>query len=170
MMTEVWAPIEGFEEAYEVSSLGRVRSARRYRVSGRILRPSAAGNGYRKVALRAGEKRATRYVHHLVLEAFVGPRPTGTEACHRNGRRDENDLANLRWDTRSGNHADKHVHGTACVGERHGRRKLSAADVAAIRAATGTLSAIGERFGVGPMQIHRIKSGKNWKEAAHATA
>jgi hypothetical protein len=161
-MTERWVEIAGFEGLYFVSDLGRIRSARRYRVSGRILKPSAAGDGYRKVTLCGGGARIARYVHELVLTHFVGPRPDGMEVAHNNGRRDDNRLANLRWDTRSGNHADKIIHGTACRGERHGRRKLSASDVVAIRHAKGSLREIGDRFGVGPMQVHRILAGQNW--------
>lgn len=48
----------------------------------------------------------TRYVHHLVLEAFMGLRPQGTEACHWDGDATNNRLANLRWDTSKGNKAD----------------------------------------------------------------
>lgn len=84
------------------------------------------------------------------------------EAAHNNGKRDDNRLRNLRWDTRSGNHADKYRHGTACFGERHGMHVLSADQVRSIRSETGSLRKIADKFGVGPMQIHRIKTGKNW--------
>lgn len=162
-MIERWLPVVGFEGLYCVSDLGRIRSERRFRVSGRILTPSAAGKGYRKVTLcRRHEKYIHRYVHKIVLEAFVGQQPAGMEAAHNNGQRDDNRLINLRWDTRAGNFADKIIHGTACEGERHGRRKLNAADVLAIRSSSGTLREIGDLFGVGPMQIHRIKTRENW--------
>ncbi len=162
-MTEQWLPIAGFEGLYFVSDLGRVRSERRYRAHGGIMSPGVSGKGYRSVFLsRRGETPVRRYVHALVLTAFVGSRPTGMEAAHNNGNREDNRLINLRWDTRAGNFADKIAHGTATIGERHGRRKLSAEDVAAIRSSEGTLRTIGERFGVGQMQIHRIKTGKNW--------
>lgn len=157
-MSEHWLPIPGFETVYSVSDLGRVRRDR----TGRVLKGSAAGIGYRKVILCCSGVTAHRYVHEIVLEVFVSPRPPGQEACHGNGRRDDNRLSNLRWDTRKNNHADKLLHGTASRGERHGRRKLSASDVKAIRAAEGTYREIGEHFGVGPMQVHRIKTKQNW--------
>lgn len=47
-----------------------------------------------------------RTVHTLVLEAFVGPRPDGADACHENGNRRDARLTNLRWDSRSGNVQD----------------------------------------------------------------
>lgn len=83
----------------------------------------------------------TRYVHQLVLEAFVGPRPEGMEACHWNDVCTDNRLENLRWDTTSANRHDQVRNGrhayakrTHCVNgheftpentrlERRGRRK-----------------------------------------------
>lgn len=161
-MSEEWRPVVGFEGAYSVSNLGRVKSHRRYRVAERIMRPSASGKGYRTVFLRFNELRDRRFVHEMVLEAFVGPRPPGMEVAHGNGVRDDNRLENLRWDTRSGNFSDKTRHGTATVGDRHGRRKLTSQEALLIRAAAGTCKEIGDKFGVGPMQVSRIKNRKNW--------
>lgn len=46
-------------------------------------------------------------IHKLVLEAFVGERPSGMQACHGNGDKTDNRLVNLRWDTVKANHRDK---------------------------------------------------------------
>ncbi len=77
--------------------------------------------------------RKIRLVHHLVLEAFVGPCPEGMECCHEDGDPTNNRLANLRWDTKKANEADKRRHGTSCVGERNGRVRITASDVIEIR-------------------------------------
>jgi hypothetical protein len=58
-------------------------------------------------------------VHHLVLEAFVGPRPAGHEAAHGDGDKTNNALANLRWATPKENAADRYRHGTVLFGTRH---------------------------------------------------
>lgn len=42
-------------------------------------------------------------VHHLILEAFVGPRPPGLHALHGDDDRANNRLDNLRWGSRSEN-------------------------------------------------------------------
>jgi len=47
------------------------------------------------------------YVHVLVLEAFVGPRPDGHVACHRNDQSHDNRIANLYWGTVDDNVADR---------------------------------------------------------------
>src|SRR5690606_32995059 len=79
---------------------------------GRVLRPVVGTHGYPLVDLRRDGERSMRTVHALVLEAFVGPRPTSTEACHANGDRTDARLANLRWDTHSANVQDTLRHGT----------------------------------------------------------
>lgn len=77
-------------------------------------------NGYLYVMLSRGGKKCLRLVHQLVLEAFVGPRPPGMEACHDpNPDRRDCRLENLRWDTRANNTADRKKHGTDCSGDRH---------------------------------------------------
>ena len=47
-----------------------------------------------------------------LLEAFVGPCPSGQEACHANDDPRDNRLENLRWDTRSANALDSVRNGT----------------------------------------------------------
>lgn len=116
-MTEKWLPVVGFEGIYEVSDLGRVRSLRRKvwqpRGAGfwrtqesRILKPSVA-RGYLRVTLRDSGVVSSQAVHRLVLTAFVGPCPSGMEACHFDDDPTNNQLSNLRWDTPSANHRDR---------------------------------------------------------------
>lgn len=114
-MTEVWKDIEGWEDRYQVSDHGRVRSkdvhqvdrlGRSWRKKGTIHGVHKKPNGYVYVNLSRGGRKQRRYVHQLVLETFVGPRPAGYEACHANGVRDDNRLSNLRWDTVSENRLD----------------------------------------------------------------
>ena len=52
--------------------------------------------GYPTVNLSDGVTKRRHYLHHLVLEAFVGPRPTGLICCHNDGDRTNNRLENLR--------------------------------------------------------------------------
>lgn len=114
---ESWEPIPGFERFYEVSDLGRVRSLDRVDAlgalrQGRILQPSTSPYGHLHVSLYVGGRRHTRRVHRLVLEAFAGIAPDGTECCHNNGDPTDNRLENLRWDTPGANRLDSVGHGT----------------------------------------------------------
>lgn len=108
IMSELWRPVVGYEGTYEVSDAGRVR-----RVGGRVLKRTGRGkNRYPSVNLSVAGVARCRFVHLLVIEAFVGPRPLGMQARHLNGDRNDPRLVNLRWGTPSENNLDRVAHGT----------------------------------------------------------
>lgn len=104
---EIWKPVPGCV-GIDVSNHGRVRNR-----WGRILRGSVRADGYRLVRVRVGGvgEYQSKYVHRMVLEAFVGPPPPGTECCHNNGNASNNHVSNLRWGTSSENSQDILRHG-----------------------------------------------------------
>ena len=117
-------PIPGYEGSYEINGLGAVwsipRTSHRRKVGprpagGQFMTPALDKKGYQVVYLRAqGDSRAKpRFVHQLVAEAFIGPRPDGLVTCHNNGARTDNRVSNLRYDTQAGNLADMVKHGTS---------------------------------------------------------
>lgn len=120
---ERWLPVPGYEGVYEVSDQGRVRSldradSRGRSRTGRVLSLRIQPSGHRTVSLCTNAKRRIFHVHHLVLMAFVGPRPTGMEGCHWNDDPTDNRVENLRWDTRSGNQLDSVRNGTHHMARR----------------------------------------------------
>lgn len=64
------------------------------------------GGKYVCCDLRVDGKKETFYIHRLVLETFTGPCPPGMEGCHNDGDPSNNNLDNLRWDTKEANAAD----------------------------------------------------------------
>lgn len=160
---EEWRPVVGFEGRYEVSNQGRVFSL----VSGRLLTQSSHTNGYKLVGLGRPptlRKSAVRYVHRLVLAAFVGPVPDGKEGCHNDGDKANNRLENLRYDTHFSNCQDTHAHGTSIRGERHFRAMFTDDDIRAIRAlrAEMTLEQLGELYDCSFQHIGLICQRKRW--------
>jgi hypothetical protein len=123
---EVWRPFPGGHGRYEVSNFGDVRSigwqvtvAHRWGKTSirtnkpRPIRPNSNGSGYLTVMLRVEGCSKRFYVHRAVLEAFVGPPPSGRhQAAHWDGVRSNNALANLRWALPVENAADRVRHGT----------------------------------------------------------
>ena len=112
---EVWLPIGGYEGIYEVSSHGRVRSLDRVdsngrRQQGHLLRIDYGGR-YPRMALSRASKQAHRLVHQVVLETFVGPRPDGLFALHRDDDGHNNCVWNLYWGTQSENLRDMYRNG-----------------------------------------------------------
>jgi hypothetical protein len=145
-MTEKWKSVVGYEDTHEVSSHGRVRSLPRLVdqmsrhgtpmtrfIKGKVLSQQTDPNGYRSLALSADAKDTRFLVHRLVLGSFIGPPGDGLECCHCDGDQGNNNLENLRWDTRSNNHKDKVIHGTNNHGEKHPNAKLTREKVLAIR-------------------------------------
>lgn len=164
---ERWLPVVNWEGLYEVSDQGRVRSLDRVDSmgrlrKGRLITTAPGSHGYPMAQLYRDGKRSGRTVHSLVLEAFVGPRPAGADACHCDGSRTNNALSNLRWDTRPGNHADKIAHGTHCQGERIGTSRLRRSQVLAIRADPRSHTLIARDYGVARALVSLIKSRRRW--------
>lgn len=166
---ERWASVPGHKGRYDVSDRGRVRTwiapgnGRRTLAEPRIMVPiaNAKRGGYLQVGLsRLGCKVQTRPVHTLVLEAFSGPRPSGTLCRHINGNPLDNRVSNLVWGTQSENMADALRHGTATVGSKNGAAKFTDDQVRSIRdelaAGAGTV-ATARKNNVAPSTISRIK-------------
>lgn len=143
--------IQGFPK-YRVYPSGVVQSI----VSGKwkTLRQAIGPNGYPTVCLGRGN---TRTVHSLVAEAFIGPRPHGQEILHRDGRRDNPTLRNLRYGTKSENCRDRISHGT-------NGKKLTPEHVKEIRSSRGRSQAqLAKLYGVHPSTISNILLRKHWK-------
>jgi len=157
MHAERWKQVVGYP--YEVSNQGRVRSSRGIRAL------NAHRDGHMQVTLHKKGIRKTFYVHTLVLEAFIGPRPLGLEACHNDGDPSNNNVTNLRWDTQSNNYNDRRKHGTCNSGERHGKARLTCENVLEIRrrAASGdTQQSIADDFETTQSRISEIVRFKSW--------
>lgn len=132
----------------------------------RKLKPERMRDGYYRVnmlGLRVG-------VHVVVLTSFVGPRPEKMECCHGDGKRWNNQLSNLRWDTKKANQADRKKHGTGTQGELHGEAKLTDEAVRLIRSeyATGGISQskLAARYGVDQTLIGLVVRRKSWAHVA----
>lgn len=104
MRKEKWKPVKNFEEFYEISSFGHVRSKRK----GIIMKDRLNNRGYHIIDLimRDNEKtkRKTALVHKLVADAFLNnthQNPDGTkikgriQINHKDGNKDNNSIQNL---------------------------------------------------------------------------
>ena len=161
-MTELWLPIER-APGYEVSSLGRVRSFKRYK-DGRILTLTKR-NRYWDAYLIVSGKSLTVRVHTLVANAFLGERPDGYYVCHRDGDTDNNTLDNLYYGTASDNGADAKRHGTTNRGERATFAKLNERKVRVIRGLRRcgfTVRRIATIFGMTLRPIYSVLNRETW--------
>lgn len=158
---EDWRPVVGWERYYRVSTLGRVYSLHQ---TGRLCIGMPMEGGYRCVKVRDKARRGHVLVHVMVLEAFVGPRPTPEhEGCHNDGEPRNCRLSNLRWDTAKGNQADKVAHGTSLRGVSS-PRKLTPELVHEIRTAGEKDAYWVERLGAHRLTIQGARTGKTWQD------
>lgn len=178
--TERWVGVAD-APGYEVSSHGRVRSfwstgcRPKMKDEARLLSLYVDDLGYSTAYLSSAHKRYSRKVHHLVLEAFHGPRPDGTECRHLDGNPRNNRAENLSWGTHQENVADRKRHGTdrlcGLKGEAHLSAKLTYSDVARIkklrRSGVG-VKVIAELFGIHNSNVSRIANGRTWKSDSTA--
>lgn len=135
MTREIWKPIFGFEEFYEVSNQGRIRSLARIstfsnrwggvnhrQVPGRLMPPAANTAGYLHITLRANTKDTTFLVHRLVAAAFIA-NPSGFKTVnHKNGRKSDNAAANLEWM----NQAENNLHARTTLPFKQHRHPVKA--------------------------------------------
>lgn len=109
-MEEEWRPVIGYEELYEASSEGRIRSVDRevadrggvYIAKGKVLKP-VMNKGYLRVGLHEEGKTKWFYVHRLVYSAFCGKIPGGYDVNHIDEDKTNNRLENLNLMTRKEN-------------------------------------------------------------------
>ena len=100
--SEVWKDVVGYEGLYEVSNRGNVRSIERISSQGRkiggiILKPAYNNGGYLLVSLCKNGKVKSKYIHRLVLEAFVENPNNLPEVNHKDENKANNELSNLEW-------------------------------------------------------------------------
>jgi hypothetical protein len=128
--------------------------------------PNNVGNmTYRQVSLICNGKATRQYVGHLVLLAFVGPRPAGYQMCHGpNGSLDDS-IENVSWGTTKKNSCDDKLRdGTLLTGEYGTNAKLKQSQIEEIYQLKGKRSqrSIADDYGVHQCEISRILSGKRW--------
>lgn len=170
MDEEVWKPIEGYEEQYEISSLGNLRSLDRHERMcdgrtrfrrGRMMSPQVKKNtGYVAANLYKDGKMKTYLVHRLVAEAFIPNHGHKKEVNHKSGDKTDNSVQNLEWMTSSEN--TKHSYDVlgrrgSCVG------RFTPDQIRTIRADTRSDRLIADEYGVSASLIHQIRERKIYK-------
>ncbi len=120
-------------------------------------------SGYLMVTLQYGPSGARREkrmsVARLVLQAFTGPCPPGMEACHNDGKPENCQHGNLRWDTRKENAKDRERHGTVMLGTRNPACKYSDETIALIRNSKASSYQLSREIGVPSPTIRSIRLG-----------
>ena len=155
---EMWKIIP-FEDAYEVSTEGKVRN----KSSKHIKSLRSDRYGYLRVTLYPSGK--TYVVHRLVAKVFL--ENENTEVNHLNGDKTDNRVSNLEWCSASQNarHRDT-VLSRKWVGHINPMATLAVETVRKIKYGEFpglNNKEIGDKFKVSSEQVRRIRSGQRWK-------
>lgn len=105
-MKEIWKPIKNYENLYEISNLGNVKSLDRVIISkngvkklikGKINKLGLTHSGYVSVSLYKNSEQKIFRVHRLVAEAFI-PNPNNLpQVNHIDENKENNNVDNLEW-------------------------------------------------------------------------
>ena len=158
-MEELWQPVIGWEAAYAVSNLGRLRSIPRkvkysdgriYNYPSKVLSLSTDRNGYISAMLSFEGETKRVSVHRSVALAFIPNTDNKPEVDHRDRVRHNNLVSNLRWVTSSENKT-----GTG------GKKKLTDDQVREILASSDVNKVLAERYSVSSSCITLIRKRIN---------
>lgn len=177
---EIWKGVPGFEDTYEVSNLGRVKSlVKPYRRTERILKGSPITTGYIVVQLYLGKcTRKSFLVHRLVMIAFQpNPAMDQLEVNHKDLDCTNNNMTNLEWILPEGNkkhyqQSEKFIEvvARATKGESHHLSVMTDEKVIELRrrwelvkGVYGERSKLAREFGINEGTARLITDGKTWK-------
>jgi NUMOD4 motif-containing protein/HNH endonuclease len=178
MENEIWKGVLGWENRYEVSSIGRVRSVERegkhYSGSKSLWKSKMLkfniNRGYKHVLLYRSEFDKQRTgVHRLVAAAFI-PNPDNKPTVnHINCNPGDNRVENLEWATykEQQDHAAKSGHRYMTLGEMSNFSKLTESDVIEIRRLFDngimTRIEIANKFSMAKSNVQYIVNRQTWK-------
>lgn len=180
-MKEQWMPVVGYEDIYEISSIGRCRRSGKARGAriGHILKPFIhRATGYFTYSLCLDSQNKTHSAHRLVAGAFLGPIPKGQHVNHKNGVRTNNRVENLEVVTCAENNLHAYrVLGRKSVmpglkGSKHPMSKLKEENITTIKSLSANgmkQNKIAQKFGVDRALISLIVNNKIWKHITGAS-
>ena len=109
-----WRTIPNFE-SYQIDMIGNVWSKIG---KGKFLKPSLDKDGYLYVVLKQhsseweSKSYIRKYIHQLVLLAWIGPCPIGLECRHKDNDIINNNISNLEYSSHKVNMRDRYANGT----------------------------------------------------------
>ena len=189
---EIWKWVNGYEDRYEISNFGNIRSyymgrgaqkgipakmAKKLKGRGgqiltKISKPRKTQlnkYGYRYVHLMKNKITKQKLIHRLIAEAFI-PNPDSSKSFvnHKNGIKNDNRIENLEWCTLKQNTQHALKNGLMPVGEKSYMAKLSNSQVQRIRlireiSPKMSYEKIGKLFGASFSTVHQICRHLSWK-------
>ncbi|WP_294267668.1 NUMOD4 domain-containing protein [uncultured Chryseobacterium sp.] len=155
---EVWKEIPGYEERYEVSSFGRVKSW--VFKKPQILRKTLSAGKYKVLLYKKRGKYENASVGRLVASAFIRMPNENEVLRYKDGNCLKDFADNVYWDTR------KSVSNIKNSGCSNGMAKLDEKKVREIKAclkAGQSMNNLAEKYNIAYSTIRWINSGRIWR-------
>jgi hypothetical protein len=109
---EIWKEVKGFENCYEVSSLGNIRSKERFvkhyigslrKYKSKEKKQRLNKHGYYRCSIKENGLRYCLTTHRIVANAFLENKENKPQVNHINGIKTDNRFENLEWCTNKEN-------------------------------------------------------------------
>ncbi|MFP7414368.1 NUMOD4 domain-containing protein [Priestia filamentosa] len=175
-MNEIWKPVKGYEDLYEISHLGRIKSLERrlydskgnfLRVQPEIIRTNETkSKRYKQFHLSRNNKRKNVYIHRLVAEHFIDNPFNKPHVNHIDGNKTNNHYTNLEWVTLKENTIHAGESKLMEYGSSRYNSKLNDDSVREIRRLykeVKSFEEIARMFGVTRATIKQVIDKKTWK-------
>lgn len=165
MDNEKWLHINGYEELYEISNMGRVRSIFYFK-KGRVMKPSLQMvENYKRyrVNLVKGGKAKCFKVHRLVAQAFIPNPENKLQVNHIDNNPLNNIVTNLEWVTNLENSHHSMNQGRLNRGSKNGMAKLNEEEVIKIRTSNLSVLDLSNKYKISKSAIKNILNNKRWK-------
>lgn len=162
---EIWRDVKGYENIYQVSNKGRVKSLphkQSFSHGGVIqfremfLKPRIHSNDYLRVSLSKNGEITDKYIHRLVAKVFIPNPKNKPQINHINFNKHDNCTENLEWVS-----SEENVHHSA----KHGRLgvSLTPKDIDQIMLRLSEKNKdIAKDFNVTENVVSNIRAGKTW--------
>lgn len=168
--SEAWKPVVGWEDLYQVSSLGRVLCTRGG--NHEIMKPvlNKTNGGYSVCLTDKSGNKSKKYIHRLVAQHFLDNPNNFYEVRHKNGDKANNKVSNLLWHSRAVRVQNMYRNEEIdrLKGERNKKAYLTS-DLA-VKIFESELGArqLSIELGIPKSTIEAIKKGVTWSHATGA--
>lgn len=166
--TEIWKDIPGYEELYQASDLGRIKSFPKHTIVFYKILKNNNSNGYLTVKLCKNKQVKTKKAHRLIGLTFIPNPENKPHINHKRGIKTDNRVTEIEWNTILENniHAFK-------LGLKKPKKsidcnftKLSEYEIKQIKENKNNFNQreLGELYNVSQSNISYIVNNKTWKK------
>lgn len=176
---EIWKPIPGFENSYQASNFGNIKSLSRpiyyksgnYRMSKEIvLAKTIFGGQYYGVTLSENNKKRKHHLHRFIAETWI-PNPENLPCVnHIDGNKLNNRIDNLEWCTYSHNNIHAYTTGLKVPYERCGAKNPKSVltdelvgEIRSLKLCGFTCPEIAKKLNLNKNTVYDVFVGKSWR-------